>query len=118
MTLTTQAGTVAGKPAGRNEEMLNQLKYYDGSLQLVPGIPQELKAKFKTAFEVDPRWIVRAAAIRQKWIDQSQSVNIFLQGTSGKKLNDIYFYAWKMGLKTTYYLRSLAASQVEKKSWF
>lgn len=97
-----------------NQEMLELLKYYDGNLQMIAGIPQQLKEKYKEAFAIDPHWIIRHAAVRQKWIDQSQSVNIFFNGTSGRELNDIYLYAWRMGLKTTYYLRSLGASQIEK----
>ena len=94
--------------------MLDQLKYYDGSLQLIPGIPQNLKNKYKSAFEIDPIWALKMTARRGKWIDQSQSHNVFMAGTSGKQLSDIYLTAWKLGLKTTYYLRSLGASQVEK----
>lgn len=97
-----------------NEEMLEQLKYYDGSVQMVPSIPENLKSKYKEAFEVDAENVIKHAALRNKWIDQSQSINVFMKGTSGKKLNDTYVYAWKMGLKTTYYLRSMAASQIEK----
>ncbi|MBI2548071.1 ribonucleoside-diphosphate reductase subunit alpha [Candidatus Woesearchaeota archaeon] len=97
-----------------NQEMLELLKYYDGNLQMIAGIPEHLKEKYKEAFTIDPHWIIRHAAVRQKWIDQSQSVNIFYKGTSGRELHDIYLYAWRMGLKTTYYLRSLGASQIEK----
>ncbi len=97
-----------------NDDMLNKLKFADGSVQGVPEIPQHLKDKYKTVFEIDQKWIIDAAAERGKWIDQSQSLNIFFSGTSGKDLSDIYFNAWKKGLKTTYYLRSLGASQVEK----
>ncbi len=95
-------------------EMLGKLKYQDGSIQNITEIPQELKDKYKETFEIDSRWLIKAAAYRGKWIDQSQSVNIFFKGSSGKEISDIYFYAWEMGLKTTYYLRTLAASQVEK----
>lgn len=97
-----------------NDEMLSQLKFNDGKLANIPSIPQELKEKYKEVFEVDPKWLIRAAAFRGKWIDQSQSLNVFYAGTSGKDINDIYIYAWDMGVKTTYYLRTLAASQVEK----
>ncbi|MES2135098.1 MAG: ribonucleoside-diphosphate reductase subunit alpha [Patescibacteria group bacterium] len=97
-----------------NDAMLNELKYQDGSVSKIAGIPQALKDKYKETFEIDMRWIIRAAAYRGKWIDQSQSLNIFFRGSSGKELSEIYFYAWEMGLKTTYYLRSLAATQVEK----
>ena len=73
-----------------------------------------LKDKYKEVFEIDPKWLIRAAAFRGKWIDQSQSLNIFYGGKSGKEINDMYVYAWDMGIKTTYYLRTMAASQVEK----
>lgn len=95
-------------------EMCQKIKYYDGSIQHIPGIPEELKRMYKTAFELDPEWMVQIAACRSKWIDQSQSHNVFIQGTSGKKLNDVYFAAWRSGMKSTYYLRSLGASQIEK----
>jgi ribonucleoside-diphosphate reductase alpha chain len=94
--------------------MLNRIKYADGSLQDIQEVPIDLRDKYKEVFEIDGRWLVRAAAERGKWIDQSQSLNIFYNGTSGRDLSDVYFYAWKMGLKTTYYLRTLGASQVEK----
>ncbi len=97
-----------------NDDMLSQLKFNDGTLANIPGIPQALKDKYKEVFEVDPKWLIRAAAFRGKWIDQSQSLNVFYAGKSGKDINDIYIYAWDMGIKTTYYLRTLAASQVEK----
>lgn len=97
-----------------SRDMLDQLKYYDGNVSLIPGIPENIKQKYKEAFDVDPFAMIDMTAARSKWIDQSQSYNIFLRGTSGKLLNDIYFYAWKKGLKTTYYLRTLAASQIEK----
>lgn len=97
-----------------NREMLNKIKYYDGSIQEILGIPRELKLKYKEVFEIDSRWLIEAAARRAKWIDQSQSLNIFFSGTSGRELSEIYFHAWKLGLKTTYYLRTLGASQVEK----
>lgn len=95
-------------------EMLGQLKYNDGSIKNIPSIPHELKNKYKEVFEIDARHLVKVAAYRQKWIDQAQSFNLFYSGTSGKELSDIYIYAWEMGLKTTYYLRTLGASQVEK----
>ena len=97
-----------------NEAMLNELKYRDGSIAQIAGIPETIKNKYKEVFEIDMHWLIRAAAYRGKWIDQSQSLNIFFRGSSGKDLSDIYLYAWKMGLKTTYYLRTLAATQVEK----
>jgi ribonucleoside-diphosphate reductase alpha chain len=97
-----------------NQEMVEQLKAHDGSIQNIAGIPDDLKEKYKEVFEVGPQWLIKAAAYRGKWIDQSQSLNIFYQGTSGRELSDMYFYAWSMGLKTTYYLRTMAASHVEK----
>lgn len=95
-------------------EMVGKLKYHDGSIQDIQEIPAHIKAKYKEVFEIDPRWLIKSAAHRGKWIDQSQSLNIFFQGTSGKQLSEVYLYAWSLGLKTTYYLRTLAASQVEK----
>ncbi len=95
-------------------EMLGKLKYHDGSLRRIQEIPDEIQNKYKETFDIDPVWLVRAAAYRGKWIDQSQSLNVFFKGTSGKDISNIYMYAWAMGLKTTYYLRTLAASQVEK----
>ncbi len=97
-----------------DEQMLNKIKYYDGSIQQIEEIPAKIRAKYKEVFEIEPEWLIKAAAYRGKWIDQSQSLNIYMRGVSGKKLSDAYMYAWKMGLKTTYYLRTLAASQVEK----
>ncbi|HEX5774973.1 MAG TPA: ribonucleoside-diphosphate reductase subunit alpha, partial [Candidatus Paceibacterota bacterium] len=94
--------------------MLNRIKYADGSIQDIEEIPAHLKEKYKEVFELDSKWLVDAAARRGKWMDQSQSLNIFFSGTSGRELSDVYFNAWQMGLKTTYYLRSLGASQVEK----
>lgn len=94
--------------------MVNDLKYYDGSLQHIERIPQDLKALYATAFEVEPKWIVEAASRRQKWIDQAQSLNIYMAGASGKKLDMTYRMAWYRGLKTTYYLRALAATGTEK----
>jgi ribonucleoside-diphosphate reductase alpha chain len=97
-----------------NNEMAETLKFYDGNIQRIETIPQKLKDKYKEVFEINPSWLIQHAAVRGKWIDQSQSLNIFIKGVSGKKLNDIYFQVWKAGLKTTYYLRSMGASQVEK----
>ena len=97
-----------------NSEMLTAIKYNDGSVANIPNVPVDLKFKYKETFEIDMRWLVKAAASRGKWIDQSQSLNIFFNGTSGQELSELYLYAWEAGLKTTYYLRSLAASQVEK----
>ncbi len=97
-----------------DQDMLEQLKYYDGNLQAIDRIPQNLKDKYKEAFEIDPVWLINISAVRGKWLDQSQSHNVFMKGVSGKKLSDIYLTAWKFGLKATYYLRTLGASQIEK----
>lgn len=97
-----------------SRDILNKIKYFDGSIQNISEIPRDIRKKYKEVFEIDSRWLIDAAARRAKWIDQSQSLNIFFRGTSGKELSEIYFHAWEMGLKTTYYLRSLGASQVEK----
>jgi ribonucleoside-diphosphate reductase alpha chain len=97
-----------------NEQMLEQLKYLDGRVSNIAGLPESMKVRYKEAFEVDPVWCLKLTAARSKWIDQSQSHNVFMMGTSGKKLAEIYIQAWKMGLKTTYYLRTLAATQIEK----
>ena len=95
-------------------EMRGEIKYNDGSVQAIYRVPDELKARYKTAFEIEPQWVLQAAARRQKWIDMGQSLNLYMSAPSGKKLDEMYFSAWKMGLKTTYYLRTLAATQVEK----
>jgi ribonucleoside-diphosphate reductase alpha chain len=94
--------------------MVSDLKYYDGSLQKIERVPAELKQLYATAFDVDPSWLIEAAARRQKWIDQAQSLNLYFAVPSGKKLNDTYLLAWQRGLKTTYYLRSLGATAAEK----
>lgn len=94
--------------------MVNDLKHYEGSVQKIARIPDDLKALFATAFEVEPRWIVESAARRQKWIDQAQSLNLYIAGADGKKLDRTYKMAWLRGLKTTYYLRALAATSTEK----
>lgn len=94
--------------------MVNDLKYFDGSIQSISRIPDDMKARFATAFEIDPTWLVEAASRRQKWIDQAQSLNIYMAQPSGKKLDTLYRQAWQRGLKTTYYLRSLGASNAEK----
>jgi ribonucleoside-diphosphate reductase alpha chain len=94
--------------------MVNDLKYYDGSLRAVDRIPADLKDLYATAFEIEPRWLVDAAARRQKWIDQAQSLNLYIAGASGKKLDVTYRMAWLRGLKTTYYLRALGATSAEK----
>ncbi|MFK7822183.1 MAG: ribonucleoside-diphosphate reductase subunit alpha [Planctomycetaceae bacterium] len=95
-------------------DMLEALKYFDGTLAEVPRIPQEIRDRYQTAFEIDPKWIIDCAARRQKWIDMGQSLNLYMCEPSGKKLHEMYMYAWETGLKTTYYLRTLAATQVEK----
>jgi len=97
-----------------DEVMIADLKYFDGALGKIDRIPEDLKANYATAFEMDPSWLVEAASRRQKWIDQAQSLNIYMAGVSGKRLDDLYKLAWKRGLKTTYYLRSLAATSAEK----
>ena len=94
--------------------MVNDLKYYDGSLQAIERVPQEIKDRYATAFEVEPKWLVDAASRRQKWIDQAQSLNLYIAGASGKKLDITYRMAWLRGLKTTYYLRALGATSTEK----
>ncbi len=95
-------------------EMIGLLKYNDGSVKDIPSVPANLKDKYKEVFQIDPSWLIKSAAHRGKWVDQSQSLNIYFAGTSGRELANIYEYAWSLGLKTTYYLRSLGASQVEK----
>jgi len=97
-----------------DRHLFEELKFHDGSVQAIQAIPERLRAKYRTAFEVDPLHCLRMTAVRGKWIDQSQSHNVFMRGTSGQALSDIYRTAWRLGLKTTYYLRTLAASQVEK----
>ncbi|HQV24430.1 MAG TPA: ribonucleoside-diphosphate reductase subunit alpha [Acinetobacter sp.] len=94
--------------------MVNDLKHFEGSVQKIARIPEELKAIFATAFEIDTRWIVDAASRRQKWIDQAQSLNLYIAGANGKKLDITYKMAWLRGLKTTYYLRALGATSAEK----
>jgi ribonucleoside-diphosphate reductase alpha chain len=94
--------------------MVNDLKHFEGSVQKISRIPDDLKAIFATAFEVEPRWLVDAASRRQKWIDQAQSLNLYIAGASGKKLDITYKMAWLRGLKTTYYLRALGATSAEK----
>jgi ribonucleoside-diphosphate reductase alpha chain len=97
-----------------DEVMIADLKYFDGSLAKIDRVPAELRNLYATAFEVDATWIVEAGARRQKWIDQAQSLNIYMSGASGKKLDETYKLAWMRGLKTTYYLRTLAATSAEK----
>lgn len=95
-------------------KMLDVIKYYDGNIDAIDEIPEDLKRLYKETFEIDSIDLLKLTAVRAKWIDQSQSHNVFIKGASGKKLYDTYMQAWKMGLKTTYYLRTLAASQIEK----
>ena len=95
-------------------EMMEDLKYYDGVLTDIERIPEDVKEIFRTAFEIEPRWMIECASRRQKWIDMGQSLNLYLAAPNGKKLNDMYMLAWQKGLKTTYYLRTLAATQIEK----
>jgi ribonucleoside-diphosphate reductase alpha chain len=97
-----------------NQEMLDQLKYYDGDVNMISGIPDKIKRKYKEVFDINTKHLIDITAARGKWIDQSQSFNLFIKGVSGTKLSESYMYAWQKGLKTTYYLRSLAASQIEK----
>ncbi|MEY3471244.1 MAG: Ribonucleoside-diphosphate reductase 1 subunit alpha [Candidatus Parcubacteria bacterium] len=97
-----------------NSTIAEKIKYFDGSIAQITEIPSNLREKYKEVFEIDPKWLVKAAAYRGKWMDQSQSLNIFYKGVSGKEIADVYMYAWEMGVKTTYYLRTLAISQVEK----
>ncbi len=97
-----------------DELIINDLKYFDGSVQEIDRVPDELKAKYATAFEVDPRWLIEAGSRRQKWIDQGQSLNLYMKEPSGKKLDNLYKLAWVRGLKTTYYLRSMGATAMEK----
>ncbi len=97
-----------------DRDMLEALKYYDGCLGEIERIPEPIRRRFKTAFEIDSHWLITCAARRQKWLDMGQSLNLYMEAPSGKKLNDMYFAAWQAGLKTTYYLRTLAATQVEK----
>nr|WP_145550848.1 ribonucleoside-diphosphate reductase subunit alpha [Variovorax boronicumulans] len=97
-----------------DDVMVMDLKHFDGSLEPIDRVPQDIKALYATAFEVAPQWLVEAAARRQKWIDQAQSLNIYMAGASGKKLDDTYKLAWTRGLKTTYYLRTRSATHAEK----
>ena len=97
-----------------DEVMVHDLKYFDGSVQRVQRLPDELKKLYATAFEIDPAWLIEAASRRQKWIDQAQSLNLYIVEPDGPKLDKLYRNAWRAGMKTTYYLRSLAATHVEK----
>jgi ribonucleoside-diphosphate reductase alpha chain len=97
-----------------DEVMIADLKYFDGSLGSIDRVPAELKRLYATSFEIEHTWLIQAAAQRQKWIDQAQSLNLYLAQPSGKKLDALYREAWHAGLKTTYYLRSRSATHVEK----
>jgi ribonucleoside-diphosphate reductase alpha chain len=97
-----------------DDVMVMDLKHFDGSLRRIDRVPEDVKALYATAFEVEPVWLVEAASRRQKWIDQAQSLNIYMAGASGKKLDETYKLAWQRGLKTTYYLRTISATQAEK----
>jgi ribonucleoside-diphosphate reductase alpha chain len=97
-----------------DDVMVMDLKHFDGSLRPIDRVPQDVKALYATAFEIETTWLVEAAARRQKWIDQAQSLNIYMAGASGKKLDDTYKLAWLRGLKTTYYLRTQSATHAEK----
>ncbi|MGC4083077.1 MAG: hypothetical protein QM736_13445, partial [Vicinamibacterales bacterium] len=97
-----------------DEVMANDLRYYDGSVAAIDRIPAPLRALFATAFDIDPAWLIEAAARRQKWIDQAQSLNLYVDRPDGPKLDAMYKLAWRSGLKTTYYLRSRAATHVER----
>jgi ribonucleoside-diphosphate reductase alpha chain len=97
-----------------DEVMISDLKYFDGNLARIDRVPAELRRLYATAFETEPKWLVEAAARRQKWIDQSQSLNIYMAGASGRKLDETYKLAWIRGLKTTYYLRAMGATHAEK----
>jgi len=97
-----------------DQEMIDDLKYFDGSIQEIDRIPENIKRKYATAFEIDYEWIIEAASRRQKWIDMGQSLNLYQAKPSGKKVSDMYMFAWEKGLKTTYYLRSMGATRIEK----
>jgi ribonucleoside-diphosphate reductase alpha chain len=97
-----------------DQVMVSDLKYHDGVLAGIERIPADVRELYATAFEIDPQWLVKAASRRQKWIDQAQSLNIYMAGASGKKLDETYKLAWLRGLKTTYYLRTMGATHAEK----
>jgi ribonucleoside-diphosphate reductase alpha chain len=97
-----------------DKKMMDELKYRDGSILAIDRIPESVREIYRTAFEVDPVWYVECASRRQKWIDMGQSLNLYIAAPSGRKLNDMYLHAWESGLKTTYYLRSVAANTIEK----
>ena len=97
-----------------DQQMIDDIKYYDGSIQHIDRIPVAIRDLYRTAFEIDPVWIIEAASRRQKWLDMGQSLNLYIDRPSGQALHDMYFQAWRKGLKTTYYLRGQAATQIEK----
>jgi len=97
-----------------NADMLEKFKYYDGSLGDIPDLPQDIKERYATSFEIEPKWLIECASRRQKWIDMGQSLNLYMGNPNGRKLDEMYRLAWQSGLKTTYYLRTLSATQVEK----
>lgn len=97
-----------------DDAMIDDLKYFDGSIMEIERIPENVKRVFLTAFEIEPEWLIECGSRRQKWIDMGQSLNLYIAEPSGKKLHDMYMLAWRKGLKTTYYLRSLGATQIEK----
>lgn len=97
-----------------DDRMIADLKYHDGALDRIDRIPDDLRRIYATAFDIHPRWLIAAASRRQKWIDQAQSLNLYVAEPSGRALDELYRSAWKSGLKTTYYLRARAATQVEK----
>jgi ribonucleoside-diphosphate reductase alpha chain len=97
-----------------DEVMVADLKYFDGSLARIDRVPAPVRELFATAFEIDPTWLVECGARRQKWIDQAQSLNIYMGGASGRRLDELYRLAWVRGLKTTYYLRTMGATHAEK----
>jgi ribonucleoside-diphosphate reductase alpha chain len=94
--------------------MASQIKYFDGDLAEIPLVPEEIKRRYRTAFQIEPEYLIDAAARRQKWIDQSQSLNLFLAAPDLKAMSHMYRRAWRVGLKTTYYLRTMGASSIEK----
>jgi ribonucleoside-diphosphate reductase alpha chain len=99
-----------------DQQMIDDLKYFDGELKDIDRVPEDIKQRYLTAFGIDPKWVVDAAARRQKWIDQAQSVNLWLATPDMKNMSHMYRHAWRAGVKTTYYLRSLGASSIEKAS--
>ncbi len=99
-----------------DDEIIDDLKYFDGSIREIERIPEKIRNLFLTAFEIEPEWIIECGARRQKWLDMGQSLNLYLAEPSGKKLHQMYMLAWDKGLKTTYYLRTLGATQIEKSS--